>query len=44
MEEYMKPIIELIELPDDSIAESCGRECGCSDVGTIGLPCIPGDD
>ena len=43
MEEYMKPKLEQIELPDDIIANSCARECGGTGVGTIELPCMPGD-
>lgn len=44
MEEYLKPQMELIVLPDDVIATSgCNYECGCTGVGTIELPCMPGD-
>ena len=44
MEEYMKPKMELIALSDDVILTSgCSYECGCTGVGTIELPCMPGD-
>ena len=44
MEQYVKPNMEIIALFDDVIlASSCAQECGCSGVGTIELPCMPGD-
>lgn len=44
MEEYRKPQMELIILPDDVIETSgCGYECGTPGLGTIELPCDTND-